>query len=173
MWPIQRDSLTFFLMESIGCVSNCWELHARHRLLTVEREEYLEIAERGNWRSYVQKSVQNQCRHHGAETRKRKCHVKCPICHLKFSCRLGTLENGHSHRKTRERLSLFLLISHMTKSGTWVQRKGGKWPGKWAAFALKHEHLPPILSNIALVSLRNRSRGRLLCIVSYRFCQFE
>src|SRR5256885_15404 len=24
---------------------------------------------------------------------KRKCHVKCPICHLKSACRLGTLEN--------------------------------------------------------------------------------
>jgi hypothetical protein len=30
-----------------------------------------------------------------------------------------------------------------------------------------------MLSNIALVSLRNRSRGRLLCTVLYCSCQFE
>src|SRR5204862_872492 len=93
--------------------SNCLELDAEPRVLTVGREWQPKVLERCNWISYVQKLVQNQYRYHGYKTRRRKCHEKCPICHLKSSCRLGTLKNGRSNDKRCEQLSLSLLHSHM------------------------------------------------------------
>jgi hypothetical protein len=38
-------------------------------------------------------------------------------------------------------------------------------PKSGAAFALKHEHLPPILSSTTIDNLENRSPSRLLCAI--------
>ena len=75
--------------EKLSLVSNCLELHAKRRVLTVEREEHLEISERDNWRSYVQKSVQNQYRHHVPKTQKEKMSLEMSYLSLEILLPIG------------------------------------------------------------------------------------
>ena len=77
--------------------------------------------------------------------------MKCPICHLKFSCRLGTLKNGHSHRKTRERL--FLLVNDLPSEQvlTWML---SSCPQSWA---------------LAICYIGNQLQKQ---IVVHHFCKF-